>query len=272
MNIRADKTNLEIIQEIQSKVSDYLSSYNIKALIIGISGGFDSGFNAAILKPVCDELRIPLIGAYIHIESNKEEEQLRANLIGKAFCTQYHSVDLTDQFHALNFKMNSDIILSSRPTMKERITMGNVKARMRMIYLYNLAARNGGIVVDNDNKTEHMLGFWTIGGDIGDITPLASFYKTECYELAKSFLETLSDNSAKQALQFVIDAVPTDGLGITSSDVEQFGVSSYNEVDAVLKRIETDQDRSHYSEIEQRIFDRWKNSEFKRHHPHRIVA
>lgn len=280
MGIKENKTNLEIIKEIQDKVKNYLTTYNIKTLIIGISGGFDSGFNAAILKPICDEIGVKIIGKYIHIESNKEEERKRAIAIGNAFCHEFESVDLTKEY--IDFA-NSLMVREGLPrwdkatAMKEMnkdaaksylITLGNIKARMRMIYLYNLASLYKGIVVDNDNKTERQLGFWTLHGDQGDITPLASFYKTECYELAKSYAESLEEE--KQALQGVIDAVPTDGLGITSSDVEQFGVSSYNEVDAVLKRIEVETDRSKYNEIEQRIYDRWKGSMFKRNHPFRI--
>ena len=266
---------LDQISEIQHNVRKYLIEHNIKALVIGISGGFDSGFNAAILKPVCDELQIPLIGAWIHIDSNKEEEEQRAFAIEKAFCSFFLNYDLTSEYSILNNTLNKTLSKKDKDKCyrHELIRMGNIKARLRMITLYNLASKFGGIVVDNDNKTEHMLGFWTIGGDIGDITPLAAFYKTELYEMAKAYLETLKTDEEKKALQSVIDAVPTDGLGITSSDVEQFGVSSYNEVDAILKWIEGHPNEScPYEEGsgEAKVWQRWKNSEFKRHHPHRI--
>lgn len=267
---------MEEIKQIQNRVRDYLEQHNIKALIIGVSGGFDSGFNSAILKPVCDELNIPLVGVWIHIESNKKEEEERAVAIGKTFCSVFLEEDLTKEYLQLNRSLNPDICEKPKEecTRAELIRMGNIKARLRMISLYNLAQFYGGIVVDNDNKTEHMLGFWTIGGDIGDITPLASFFKTELYELAKEYLTVLKTDEEKAALQSVIDAVPTDGLGITSSDVEQFGVSSYNEVDEILKWIELHPDEPcSYEEGsgESKVWWRWKNSEFKRHHPHRIT-
>lgn len=270
--------NLKKIKEIQSRVRNYLALNHIQALIQGISGGFDSAFNTIILKPVCDELNIPLIGAYIHIETNKVEEQDRAISIGTNFCTEFSIVDLTKEYHVLNETMNPLLSKKSKDecSRQELIQMGNIKARLRMIYLYNLAAKHKGIVIDNDNKTEHMLGFWTIGGDIGDLTPLASYFKTELYEMAKDYLKSgaLKNEVEKNALQMAIDAVPTDGLGITSSDVEQFGVSSYNEVDEVLKWIEEHPtEPCPYKEGSGsfKVWMRWKNSDFKRHHPYRIL-
>ena len=160
----------------------------------------------------------------------------------------------------------------------DKIRYGNIKARYRMIYLYNLAQKFKGIVVDNDNQTEHLLGFWTINGDVGDITPLFGLFKTEVYELAKCYANSLTDEKAKKALQDVIDAVPTDGLGITNSDVEQFGVSSYSEVDDILMNVKFNYHpkminqlyEKYGKECVDKIINRNKNSYFKRHHPHRI--
>ena len=275
-----------MIKEIQNKVKDYLKKHNIQSLIIGISGGFDSGFNAAILKPVCDELGIPLIGRYIHIDSNQKEERARANLIGEAFCTEYKAIDLTEKYKSLaECMMNCEGVDIHEPekgmdryslnATQYKIALGNIKCRMRMIYLYNLAALHKGIIVDNDNKTEYMLGFYTLCGDVFSITPLFSFFKTELYAFAELYAETLVVDKECFALKSVIDAVPTDGLGITSSDVEQFGVSSYYEVDKILSEIENGAyritDKCPFTDDAGiKIWNRWKNSDFKRKYPHRI--
>lgn len=264
-----------MVEEIQSKVKEYLKKYNIQSLIIGVSGGFDSGFNAALLRPVCYDLGIPLIGRYIHIVSNKSEEKERANKIGEVFCTDYKDIDLDQSYYKTENDINLGEIPVKETDFQKKIRLGNIKARLRMIYLYNLASMKKGIVIDNDNKTEHMLGFWTINGDVGDLTPLASLFKTEAYELAKMYSGMLTNPYQQEALQAVIDAVPTDGLGITSSDVEQFGVPSYYEVDKILAQIE----QGAYSVTDEcpftddagiKIWNRWKNSNFKRHHPHKI--
>jgi len=274
---------INIIQQIQSQVESYLIQCNIRSLIIGVSGGLDSGINCALLRPICDKLNIPLIGRYIHIETNKEEEKQRALQIGNAFCHNFALVDLTKMYQLTLpiFEEETEGMYNSfekELSYDDKIRYGNIKARYRMIYLYNLAQKFRGIVVDNDNQTEHLLGFWTINGDVGDITPLFGLFKTEVYELAKCYANTLTDEKAKKALEAVIDAVPTDGLGITASDVEQFGVSSYNEVDDILMNMKYNVHptmkkeliEKYGEDVVNKIINRHKNSDFKRHHPHRI--
>lgn len=269
-----------VLSSITRKVRNYLVEHKIKALVIGISGGLDSGINAAILKPICDELNIPLIGRYIHIETNKKEERDRANNIGKCFCTSYNTVDLTDLYKA-SLPFFEEAKVGDEVSFDDKIRRGNIKARLRMIYLYNLCQENRGIVVDNDNLTEHLLGFWTLNGDVGDITPLFSLYKTEVFELSKHVMNKIiaseSENSKEKAmaLEAVINAVPTDGLGITSSDVEQFGAKSYDEVDGILMSFKqslpmNDIVDGYGEEVAGKVIKRHLNSEFKRNHPHRI--
>lgn len=52
-------------------------------------------------------------------------------------------------------------------TLGTPISKGNIQARLRMIYLYNLASIHKGLVMSTDNQTEYQLGFWTIHGDVG---------------------------------------------------------------------------------------------------------
>ena len=100
------------VLDIQTKIKQYIIDNNIKSLIIGISGGIDSTVNAAMLRPVCDELNIPLIGRYIHIESNKQIEKESATLVGNAFCNDFDLVDLTLPFnHLLSFVTKVGLLL-----------------------------------------------------------------------------------------------------------------------------------------------------------------
>lgn len=262
----------KIIVNIRETIKMYINSYKIKGLIMGVSGGADSGINSALLKPICDELGIPLIGRYIHIESNKQDEKDRAEAIGNQYCTEFKSIDLTDLYHSMlpTFEEGEEVDTTN---FDERLRRGNIKCRLRMIYLYNLAKKYNALVVDNDNLTEHLLGFWTIGGDIGDITPLASLFKTEVYKLG---IELLKETDDKKALQDVIDAIPTDGLGITSSDVEQLGVKNYDEADDILYHIIQgtfkEACEEHGNTHCLKVLQRNVNSEFKRNHPSRIDA
>lgn len=278
-----------IVPLIRTIWREYLIKHNIKSLVNGVSGGLDSAINCALVKPVCDDLNIPLIGRYIHIESNKEEERKRAEEIGKHFCTDFKSIDMTETYLMMLPKIEETgnvIYISdnaSEMEYKRKIKRGNIKARLRMIKLRDLVAENNGLLIDNDNRTEHELGFFTLDGDVGDVTPLADLFKTEVYGLSRFLLTTLVNEEERIALQNVIDAVPTDGLGITSSDVEQFGANSYDEVDDILMNMlgyvenpnHTFEDvyymmLNKYGDVFINVWNRHLKSDFKRNYPYRF--
>lgn len=281
-----EKENLDKIRE---KTSEYLERYSIKCLVIGISGGIDSALNCAILRPICVNLDIKLIGVSLPTDSNKIDEVNRANNIGRLFCDIFLEKNINEICESVNerFSNNIDRLL----TFNDKIRYGNIKARMRMIALYNEAYKHNGIVVDNDNKTEHLLGFWTLNGDVGDITPMADLYKTEVYDLAEYLVEyELKTKEEKDALTACIECVATDGLGITSSDLDQLGVPSYRTVDLILKNFVEEpsgdsfgtlihelkynsisyKDESEVREWVNVIVKRNQNSNFKRNHPYKI--
>lgn len=225
--------NKFIIDRIRGNLKNYIVDNGIKALVLGVSGGADSALVAAIARPVCDELGIKLIGRSIPIQTNKLDELERADMVGKAFCHDYKVEDLGELFDTMKV-----VCLKNGKTAderKEKIRGGNVKARMRMILLYDLAQANDGLVLSTDNYTELMVGFWTLHGDVGDLGMIQNYYKSEVYGMMKWLVENELKGDAAKAIQACIDAVPTDGLGITSSDLEQLGAKTYDEVDQVLK-------------------------------------
>lgn len=224
------------IKQIQDFVKSYIIENQIKSLVIGISGGIDSTVNAAMLRPVCDELQIPMHGLYIHIESNKPIELASANLVGNAFCDSFETIDLTSEYHEFMshiIKEEDDDTLHSHDFA---IRCGNVKARMRMMKLRDLTQKRRGLMVDNSNRTERNLGFFTVS-DNGDISPMMHLWKTDVYNIALHLSKMYDEIDAKksQAINFSISLVPTDGLGISSSDLEQIGAESYEQVDNILK-------------------------------------
>ena len=83
---------------IREVMVDYVRRCNLKSLVLGISGGIDSALCAALLRPVCLECGIPLIGRSITIETNKKVEIDRSIAVGETFCTDFEHVDLTDIF------------------------------------------------------------------------------------------------------------------------------------------------------------------------------
>jgi len=232
----------KFVENSRKWLSQYIKDNHLQSCVLGISGGIDSCISACLAQPVCEELNIPLIGRSLPTGTNKQEECDVADLVGKAFCTDYKEVPI-----------NCDDIIHELELCEGKITplqKGNIKARYRMMYLYNLASIHKGVVLDNDNFTEWNLGFWTLKGDEGDINlGLHYLWKTEIYELANYLLEELdakiqdtykdySNNVVEEqydALLESIKLIPTDGNGVSNSDCEQFGLDNYEQVDDVLK-------------------------------------
>lgn len=263
------------VDSIRRELKTYLTETGLKSLVLGISGGIDSAIVVALAKPVCDELNIPLIGRYISIDSNKNEENERADLIGNSLCTTYDSMDMDVPYEILSFSIKLD---NEKEDVAYKIRQGNIKARLRMINLYNLASANGGLVLSTDNRTEYLLGFWTLHGDVGDYGMIQELWKTEVYELSR----WICDNEFKidaphsvydkrgVALMSCIEATATDGLGITNSDLDQIlpdfvGTSEegYSKVDVILYNILYNNETDPKNPVVQRN----NRSEFKRNNP-----
>ena len=232
------------VKNIRQELKTYILDNKIKSLVLGISGGIDSALCAALAKPVCDELNIPLIGRSLPTSSNASEENSRGKYIGKYFCTDFKEIYIQHEFGEL-----ADLVYEGKEEHayvdSRAIQNGNIKARIRMIYLYDIASVNQGMVLSTDNYTEYLLGFSTIMGDWGDFGMIQNLWKTEVYEMS----EWLSNNElAKKGeiksdiLSACINADATDGLGISKTDLDQImpgwkGSSrdGYAEVDKRLK-------------------------------------
>lgn len=256
------------VDNIRQILKTYISENKLKSLLVGISGGIDSALTVVLAKPVCDELNIPLIGRSITIETNKADEIERAKAIGENFVTDFKEVDLTAGFKTLvdMITEEGDEEISS---VDYKIRYGNIKARTRMVYLYDLAAKNKGMVLSTDNYTELLLGFWTLHGDVGDYGMIQNLWKTEVYAMSRYIVSQLEDDDAKKALEVCIDAVATDGLGITNSDLDQIQADSYEEVDQILLKLIYNTDDLKDFENHP-VIQRKRNSEFKRSNPYNI--
>jgi len=263
------------VKNIRGELKTYIETNKIQSLVIGISGGIDSCLCAALAKPVCDELNIPLIGTSLPISSNAPDEIERAKLTGKVFCTEFDEINLAPLFNDVKI---INIRRSDESEKAFAIRDGNIKARLRMIYLYNLASMNNGMVLSTDNYTELILGFWTLHGDVGDYGMIQNLWKTEVYEMA----EWIIDNECKfldeeTAIRITIEAMATDGLGVTNTgDLGQImpdwkGTSKdgYKELDKKLQNFLKRMEYEMPTPLDEKdpVIQRHFNTEFKRNNP-----
>ncbi len=278
------------VNNIREELKNYIQDHNIQSLVLGISGGMDSCLCAALAKPVCDELNIPLIGRSLPIATNEQDEIDRANLTGKVFCTDFKEVNLNQHYEALSLinspqpfeslPINVPVISTDFEESRKswKIRNGNIKARLRMMFLYNLASMTKGMVLSTDNYTEYMLGFWTLHGDVGDYGMIQELWKSEVYDMA----EWIAKNECKSidestALTLTIEALATDGLGVTNmGDLGQImpdwkGTSrdGYKEVDKILSSFVKRSTFEMASPLDEKdpVIGRHLKSEFKRGNP-----
>ena len=289
------KNYKEVFEKLVNGTEDYVKNNGLKSLVLGISGGIDSTVVAAIANEVSNRLGIPFIGRSLPCKTNGNDEISAATMVGSAFCTDFKEVSIQKLFET--FK--PIITESEGDKCWSDISQGNIKARLRMIYLYHLASNNCGIVLDTSNLSEDYLGFFTIHGDVADFNPIGDLWKTEVYDLAKWLVghyanKCIEDRENNQkycdmstALQESIKLTPTDGNGVASGgDMAQIAPGyTYNEVDEILRLVikhEIDECygrntfegiidyknlcNKYGKETVDRVISRYRKSEFKRKH------
>ena len=238
----------KVFDTIVEQTAKYVTDNDLKAMVLGISGGIDSTVVAAICYEVSILTGVPLIGRSLPTKYNKKGETTTADLVGKAFCNDFQTFNIGNMYENV---LDELVETSDEQTP---IANGNIQARLRMIYLYNLASIYKGIVMDTDNLTENNLGYFTIHGDVGDFNPIGGLWKTEVFKLAEflvekysmqsHFFETYeiqkaanSDFARCNAVAKSLKLKPTAGLGITNNDLEELGAESYEQVDSILHEI-----------------------------------
>ena len=106
----------------------------------------------------------------------------------------------------------------------DKVRLGNIMARVRMVTLFDYARENSALVLGTENKSEHYLGYYTrFGDEASDIEPLRNLYKTEVFRLAGHL--GIPEETR--------EAVPTAGLWPEQTDEGQFGFT-YETADEIL--------------------------------------
>ncbi len=184
--------------------------------VIAMSGGIDSSVSCALTVRALGKDNIyPLLLPYGKLNPTRDAEQVIEHLgIPKA-----HGV-------TIDIQSLVDPIIATDPAM-DKIRRGNVIARARMILLYDQAKKWNALVVGTENKTEHLLGYFTrFGDEASDIEPLRNLYKTHVYELARLL----------QLPESILSKAPTAGLWEGQTDEGEFGFT-YKEADEILLMI-----------------------------------
>ncbi len=189
--------------------------FGFQKLVVGLSGGIDSALTAALAaKALGPENVIPI--AMPH-EDSAPESLGDAELVASELGLDLRVRDITGPADAM-------ILLCGG---ENALQQGNIKARMRMVVLYDCSAKESALVGGTSNKTELLLGYGTQFGDMASgINPIGDLYKTQVFDLSEEI----------GLPRRVIEKAPSADLWTGQTDEQEMGFT-YPQVDRLLVRI-----------------------------------
>ena len=158
-------------------IKEYVENAGAKGIVLGLSGGVDSGTIAALSSlAIGGENVLGLMMPEKETFNQKDIDD--AKVVAEQFHLQTQLCDMSDAFNGI---YNAIPVFDQ----SDRLCKGNIKARTRMIYLYYYANKQSRIVCGSSDKSETMMGYFTKWGDAAaDVAPIMDLYKTQVRKLA----------------------------------------------------------------------------------------
>jgi NAD+ synthase len=209
--INTELTRRLLISFIQSEIG----KFGFARAVVALSGGVDSALVAFLTTEAMGQDNVLAIMMPYRTSDPQSEADAR-QVIGR-LGIQSRRVEITPLVEPY---------LALYPDMGQK-RRGNVMARARMIILYDQSEEFGGLVIGTSNKTEALLGYFTLFGDAAAaIQPLADLYKTQVRQLAR----------AVGVPSHIVDKAPSADLWAGQTDEGELGFT-YADVDQLLCRL-----------------------------------
>ncbi|KLE09750.1 NAD synthetase [Aliarcobacter butzleri L355] len=201
----------KIKQYLISFLKDEVSKAGFEKVTVGLSGGLDSAVVAILCKEAFGKnLNCVLMPSQFSSQSSIEH----AIEVCEKFDIRYDIVSIEPMVSAFLKNMDND-----------KLRIGNFSARMRMSVLYDISFKEKSLVVGTSNKSELLLGYGTIFGDIAcAINPIGEIYKSDEFEFAKLL----------GVPESILTKAPSADLWEGQSDEDELG-HTYKEIDDLLK-------------------------------------
>ena len=205
--------NTDVVKDLLIRfLHDETTNAGFQKVVIGISGGVDSAVSTYLSAAALGKTNV--LGVVMPYRTSSANSVEHAQLVARKLGINSETVDISEMVDAY----------CEKKKITDHVRRGNVMARMRMIVLYDVSARERALVVGTSNKTELLLGYGTLHGDVAcAINPLGDLYKSQVWQLAR----------ALGVPQPIVEKKPTADLWDGQTDEGELGFS-YADVDELL--------------------------------------
>ncbi len=206
-------TNYALVERI---LVDFLAREVTKVglgrAVLGLSGGVDSAVSAALAARALGPENV--LGVMMPYSASSAESLSDAEAVAANTGIETVVVEISEQIDAY----------FSGATEASKLRRGNKMARERMTILYDLSAERSALVVGTSNKTELLLGYGTLHGDMASaVNPIGDLYKTQVWGLARHL----------ELPPSVVDKAPSADLWAGQTDEQELGFG-YLDADRLL--------------------------------------
>jgi len=207
--------NPELVTKLLTRfIVEETTKIGFRRAVVGLSGGLDSATSLMLAVRGLGKENVRAVCMPYRTSSPESLEHAR-QVAAIAGCP-FDVIDISPQIDAY-FALFPDA---------DKLRRGNKMARERMSVLYDLSKRDDALVVGTSNKTELLIGYGTLFGDMASaINPIGDLFKTQVRALA-AYLNVPDEIVAKP---------PTADLWSGQTDEDELGFT-YADVDQVLFR------------------------------------
>jgi NAD+ synthase (glutamine-hydrolysing) len=211
-----------IYQALVLGTRDYVEKHRFPGVVLGLSGGIDSGLVVAIAVDAlgADRVRAVMMPSRYTASMSSEDAREQAAMLG----VRYDVIPIEPIFEAA-VGVLAEVFEGRKPDVTEE----NIQARSRGMVLMAISNKTGAMLLTTGNKSEMSVGYATLYGDMaGGFAPIKDCSKTLVYRLAR-YRNTLS----AAIPQRVIDREPTAELREDQKDSDS--LPPYDVLDAILE-------------------------------------
>lgn len=257
-----------VYQALMLGLRDYVTKNNFPGVVLGMSGGIDSAFVAALAVDAlgADKVMTVMMPSPYTSKESLEDAAKASTLLG----CPYKTISIESAMQVLGGALSEHVKGLNTDLMDQ-----NIQSRLRGLILMALSNAHGHMVLATGNKSEMATGYATLYGDMcGGYAPIKDVYKTLVFRLSR-WRNVNRPHGGLGPAGFVmpdriINRPPSAEL--KPNQVDQDTLPPYDQLDDILQcLIEREMavpdiaSRGHSEDVVRKVLRMLRISEYKRH-------